>query len=193
MIPADIFQIGGCINSESHIDAAKCHCYKRVVPYTYLGLNGIFTMCRGWVDYYMLHSPQTITNVMSKELNAQYPQHNNDMVRKNSIGCYSGMFNFRVTPEPFQLYVSVSPSHFLRYVALPGWQIHNWSVWMPSRLIPDSLIHKCRKEILHLMYRNKMEISMVADGCRGGKGMQVKSTTKLLNELLTKINNYETV
>lgn len=191
----DKIDCGFCIENTSPYTKTYCECYKVAIPYNLCGNKGVLYLCRGWVNYMMLHLTDfDKTTIIAKELSKclleKYPIFNSDEV---IIGPHfsSRMFkgklgdlNFIATPMPYRITLSMTPMFFINNIMVEDAGL--WG-WCDSYLTDETqaMNNWMKRQMTEICHYN---INMIKHYINQNTGKYVKYET-LLNQLLTKIKN----
>jgi hypothetical protein len=194
----DRIDAGYCIQNPGPNDRGRCDCYKYPVPYTLFGHDGAIMFCRGWIDYMMAYNDsweriKLVRSAIIELLIEQYPLAASEecLISEYGImrdGTLDGI-RLYVTPAPFDLSVSFMPSFYIKHLHYYD-RIRNNTYLPLYQDIPNGLKIKLSKAMAVLKERNARALdaySIINKGRRVAKRHQV-----IMNEFLTKINNYET-
>lgn len=178
--------VGRCIKSDSPHNDAICQCYKREIPYMFLGNHGVLYACRGWIDYCMAHGDIDFINksILAKlkekhgHLDAQY-------------GCDFGKLTFMVCPKPFDLRINISASYLLSKVCRPGECIyHRWATFWPMDT-PYEMRTKTERQMRELINCNLLELWVFTKHHNKNGRLAIKSQRELFDQLNKSIKEYE--
>lgn len=199
----DFIDTGHCINNTSPYSKTYCECYKTAVPYTIFGQSGVLMLCREWVDYVMCyHAPinshsiednsDAIRRTVLECIKQRHPEFDNEH-HVFSTSCFhyifqrgSSMIKFQLTPAPFATYVSINAESLLRVHLYEGMNADYFTAFSAYRQHSDSIMNKMGRKMIEVCERNYSMLSMFCDEKR-----RVKKYSKLIEEILKKINTYE--
>lgn len=194
----DRIDAGYCIQNPGPNDRGYCDCYKYPVPYTLFGYDGVIMFCRGWIDYMMAYNDSheridLVRNAIRKLLIEKYPLAGSDECCISEYGTVrdgtlSGI-RFGVTPNPFNISISFMPSFYIKHLHYHETMLRN-TYYPLYQDIPDGLKAKLRKAMYVLKEKNVRALDVY---CHINKGHKVaKRHQVIMDEFITKINNYET-
>ena len=194
----DRIDAGYCIQNPGPNDRGYCDCYKYPVPYTLFGRDGVIMLCRGWIDYIMAYGDsyermKIVRGCIKKLLIEKYPLAGSDEC------CFSDWGTMRdgtlegiklqVTPSPFEFYISFMPSFYIK-------NLHYYEIMANNTYYPldDAIPYTLKIKLRKMMYMIKERNARALDAyCSRNKGRRVaKRHQAIMDEFITKINNYET-
>jgi hypothetical protein len=186
---------GFCIENTSPYSKTYCECYKVPIPYNLCGNKGVLYLCKGWVNYLMLHlrdgdNQKIIAKELSKCLIEKYPIFDSDEVAigshwsSNLMGGKLGDLSFIATPMPYQITLSMTPMFFINNIMVEGAGLWKWEDSYLSDETP-AMNNWMKRKMTEIGHYNINTIKHYIDH---NTGRYAKYET-LLNQLLTKIKN----